>query len=61
MSNPRNKTFTVVVNEEEQYSVWPVQRPLPSGWRSEGTSGSREECLDQIERIWTDMRPASVR
>ncbi|GAA3743619.1 MbtH protein [Spinactinospora alkalitolerans] len=53
--------YLVVVNEEQQYSVWPATRELPAGWLSEGTRGSREECLHHIERVWTDMRPASVR
>ena len=52
---------TVVVNDEEQYSVWPAGRELPAGWTREGTVGSKEECLDHIERVWTDMRPKSVR
>jgi MbtH protein len=53
--------FLVVANHEEQYSIWPVDRDLPPGWRAEGTRGSREECLDHIELIWTDMRPLSLR
>ncbi len=51
----------VVLNDEEQYSIWPEERPLPPGWRAEGTSGSKQECLDHIEKVWTDMRPLSVR
>lgn len=51
----------VVVNHEEQYSLWSADRELPAGWRAEGTSGTREECLDHIERVWTDMRPLSLR
>ncbi|EIE98984.1 MbtH family protein [Saccharomonospora glauca] len=54
-------TYLVVLNHEEQYSVWPADRDLPAGWRPEGTSGTREECLDHIERVWTDMRPLSLR
>ncbi|MGQ0838791.1 MbtH family protein [Actinokineospora sp.] len=54
-------TYLVVVNDEEQYSVWFADRRLPAGWRAEGTSGTREECLDHIERIWTDMRPLGLR
>ncbi|MFV0126205.1 MbtH family protein [Streptomyces sp. HMX112] len=54
-------TYQVVVNHEEQYSVWPTGRGVPDGWRSEGTTGTREECLDRIERVWVDMRPLSVR
>jgi MbtH protein len=51
----------VVVNDEEQYSIWPVDRDLPLGWHEEGTRGGKEECLDHIERIWVDMRPLSLR
>ncbi|MFI9271117.1 MbtH family protein [Kitasatospora sp. NPDC052896] len=51
----------VVVNDEEQYSVWAVGRPLPAGWHATGTTGSREECLAHIGRVWTDMRPKSLR
>ncbi|GAB2479447.1 MbtH family protein [Streptosporangium sandarakinum] len=51
----------VVVNDEEQYSVWPVGRSNPDGWHDEGFAGSREECLAHIERVWTDMRPRSLR
>lgn len=53
--------YLVVINHEEQYSVWFADRETPAGWRAEGTSGSREECLDHIERVWTDMRPLSLR
>lgn len=53
--------YMVVVNDEEQYSVWSVHRDLPAGWRAEGTEGTRESCLDHIETVWTDMTPASLR
>jgi MbtH protein len=53
--------YRVVRNDEEQYSIWPVDRELPLGWHAEGTEGSRTECLEHIGRIWTDMRPASLR
>ncbi|MEV0379495.1 MbtH family NRPS accessory protein [Nonomuraea sp. NPDC050643] len=53
--------FKVVLNDEDQYSIWPVGRENPSGWRDEGTGGSREECLEHIGRVWTDMRPRGVR
>jgi MbtH protein len=53
--------YLVVVNHEEQYSVWLEGRDIPAGWRAEGTSGTRDECLDHVERIWTDMRPLSLR
>ena len=51
----------VVVNHEEQYSIWPVDAPLPAGWRAEGTTGTEQQCLDHIERVWTDLRPFSAR
>ncbi|MEH3067558.1 MAG: MbtH family NRPS accessory protein [Aeromicrobium erythreum] len=51
----------VVVNHEEQYSTWPTSRPLPVGWRAEGFVGSKEACLDHVESVWTDIRPASAR
>jgi MbtH protein len=53
--------FTVVVNHEEQYSVWPVDRPVPAGWREAGFTGTREECLAHVDEVWTDMRPLSLR
>lgn len=53
--------YTVVINIEEQYSVWRTTLPLPAGWREEGTTGSRDDCLGHIGRVWTDMRPKSVR
>ncbi|MFJ3671390.1 MbtH family protein [Streptomyces sp. NPDC090106] len=55
------QTYRVVVNGEEQYSIWPEGRDLPDGWYDEGTSGSKEDCLDHVERVWTDMRPLSLR
>lgn len=51
----------MVVNDEEQYSVWPVDQDLPSGWRDEGTSGSKQECLGHIDETWIDMRLLSLR
>ena len=54
-------TFTVVVNLEEQYSIWPTFKDIPSGWNAVGVTGSKKECLDHIERVWTDMRPLSLR
>ena len=53
--------YHVVLNDEEQYSIWPASRDIPAGWRREGMTGSREECLAHIEAVWTDMRPASLR
>ncbi|PCK04049.1 MAG: MbtH family protein [Alteromonadaceae bacterium] len=53
--------FLVVKNHEEQYSIWPDYKPLPGGWEPEGKSGSKQECLDYIDKEWTDMRPKSLR
>lgn len=53
--------FLVVVNDEEQYSIWPDYKALPAGWRSVDKQGSKEECLAYIESVWTDMRPLSLR
>jgi MbtH protein len=58
---PLEIRYVVVLNDEEQYSIWPADRGLPAGWRAEGTEGSKSECLDHIEQVWTDMRPASIR
>ncbi|MGF7243821.1 MbtH protein [Pseudomonas oryzihabitans] len=54
-------TFMVLVNHEEQYSLWPDYKSVPAGWRETGTRGSKQECLDYVERTWTDMRPLSLR
>ena len=54
-------TFRVVMNHEEQYSIWPSHRPVPNGWRDMGFIGTRAACLDHIENSWVDMRPASLR
>lgn len=62
MSDMDDKTvFKVVINHEEQYSIWPAQRKAPNGWREVGKQGSKQECLDYIEEVWTDMRPLSLR
>ncbi len=53
--------YAVVHNDEEQFSIWPVGRALPMGWYEDGVSGTRDECLAYIERVWTDMRPKSLR
>ena len=54
-------TYRVVVNHEEQYSIWPVERELPLGWRDAGKQGPKAECLAHIKEVWTDMRPLSLR
>jgi MbtH protein len=53
--------FYAVVNDEEQYSIWQSDRPLPQGWRQAGPVGTRADCLAYIEQVWTDLRPASLR
>ena len=53
--------YKVVVNHEEQYSIWPADRENLLGWRDAGKSGSKTECLAYIKEVWTDMRPLSLR
>ena len=55
------RTYTVVINGEEQYSIWLADREIPAGWRAVGRTGSKAECLSYIEEVWTDMRPLSLR
>ena len=56
-----DKAYTVVVNDEEQYSIWPSRKPVPRGWRAAGKEGPEAECLQYIAAVWTDMRPLSLR
>jgi MbtH protein len=53
--------FQVVINDEDQYSIWFADRQVPIGWTAVGVTGSKQECLQHIEKVWTDMRPRSVR
>ncbi|HZR42280.1 MAG TPA: MbtH family protein [Ktedonobacteraceae bacterium] len=53
--------YKVVVNHEEQYSIWPADRENPLGWRDGGHSGLKPECLAYIKEVWTDLRPLSLR
>lgn len=55
------RTYAVVVNHEEQYSIWLASSPVPAGWRAEGKTGTRAECLAHIDVVWTDLRPFSLR
>jgi MbtH protein len=55
------QTFQVVVNDEEQYSIWPVEQEPPAGWHPTGFTGGRDECLAHVDEVWTDMRPKSLR
>lgn len=53
--------FLVVVNDEEQYSIWFADKAVPDGWRADGHRGTKQDCLNHIEEVWTDLRPRSVR
>ena len=53
--------YKVVLNHEEQYSIWPAYRENALGWRDAGKSGTKEQCLAYINEVWTDMRPLSLR
>jgi uncharacterized protein YbdZ (MbtH family) len=61
MTDESQLVYRVVVNDEEQYSIWPADRELPPGWRPDGTSGPKDVCLAHIDEVWTDMRPLSLR
>jgi MbtH protein len=61
MSEAAIETYTVVVNQEEQYSIWPSYKEIPVGWRAAGKEGTKDECLAYIAEVWTDMRPLSLR
>lgn len=53
--------YKVVINDEEQYSIWPADRENPVGWRDAGKQAPKAECLAHIDEVWTDMRPLSLR
>jgi len=57
----KDRLYRVVRNHEGQYSIWPSERENAKGWIDEGKSGSKAECLEHIGRVWTDMRPLSLR
>jgi MbtH protein len=56
-----NTIYNVVVNHEEQYSIWPAYKPIPLGWKDVGKSGNKADCLAYIKEVWTDMTPLSLR
>ncbi|MBF5028753.1 MULTISPECIES: MbtH family protein [Micromonospora] len=56
-----DRTYRVVMNHEEQYSIWFADRELPAGWTATGFEGNRADCLAHIDEVWTDMRPKSLR
>ncbi len=64
MSEPQaedTRRYAVLVNDEEQYSIWLADLRIPAGWRSTGKVGTKQECLDYVNEVWTDMRPLSLR
>jgi uncharacterized protein YbdZ (MbtH family) len=58
---PTEPHYVVVINHEDQYSIWPEGREIPNGWRATGIAGVKAECLAHIDEVWTDMRPRSLR
>jgi MbtH protein len=56
-----SRLYAAVRNSEEQYSIWPLDLPVPAGWMTTGFTGSRQACLSHVQEVWTDMRPLSVR
>ncbi len=60
MSSQKTDQFKVVLNDEEQYSIWPSDKENALGWYDAGKQGSKEECLEYIKRVWTDMRPKTL-
>lgn len=61
MTSPKEPTYKVVISEEERYSIWPDYKDIPWGWQATGKAGTKQECLDHIKTVWTDMRPLSLR
>ena len=59
--NEDTRTYVVLVNHEEQYSLWLADKPVPAGWTAVGKPGSRDECLAYVKEVWTDMTPLSLR
>ncbi|MGH7281909.1 MAG: MbtH family protein [Polyangiaceae bacterium] len=55
------RAYVVVMNDEEQYSIWLADKEIPAGWRAMGKRGPKAECLAHIKEVWTDMRPKSLR
>lgn len=61
MVGVKEENYDVVVNHEEQYSIWRAGRNIPNGWQKVGKTGAKEDCLTYIKEVWTDMRPLSLR
>ncbi|WP_299485549.1 MbtH family NRPS accessory protein [Acaryochloris sp. IP29b_bin.137] len=60
MTESTETIYRVVISDEGRYSIWPEFKEIPWGWRAEGKQGSKQECLDYIAEVWTDMRPLSL-
>jgi MbtH protein len=54
-------TYQVLINDEEQYSLWLADHDIPDGWRAVGKEGSKADCMAYVDEVWTDMRPRSLR
>lgn len=61
MFDDETREFMVLINHEEQYSLWPADRDVPDGWTAVGPRGPKDECLTYVDENWTDMRPLSLR
>jgi len=61
MEDDDQTIYKVVVNHEEQFSIWPAHKANPLGWRDAGKSGVKQDCLEYVKTVWTDMRPLSLR
>ena len=61
MTDAAEPTYLVVINHEEQYSIWPDGRDVPAGWTATGYAGPKADCLAHIDQVWTDMRPRGLR
>lgn len=57
----RIQIYTVLMNDEEQYSLWPSHKDIPAGWQSVGVTGTKAECMEYVDKVWTDITPLSVR
>ncbi len=55
------RTYVVVRNDEDQFSIWPSGRDLPAGWHAAGFAGAKDACLSHVDSVWLDMRPRSLR
>ncbi|MCW5518759.1 MbtH family NRPS accessory protein [Aureitalea sp. L0-47] len=60
MDLPEDSIYYVVINHEEQYSIWPKKLAIPEGWRATDFSGKLYPCVKYIKKVWTDMRPLSL-